>query len=75
MTRSIVAALAVSLTAFNWMATGSWPLALWMTAGQFILFIAFGFAHISIDRYKQDLKARKAAEDAARFLAGEWRKH
>jgi hypothetical protein len=28
-----------------------------------------------VEHYKQDLEVRRASEDAARFLAGEWRKH
>ena len=74
MTRLSVAGLAVALTVFNWMATDSWTLGLWMTAGQFVLFLLFGLALFAIDNYKQNLEVRRAAEDAARFLSGEWRR-
>jgi hypothetical protein len=75
MTRLIVAGLAVALTALNWMTSDSWVLAIWMTAAQFVLFLLFGLGHIAIERHQQDLEVRKAAEDAARFLSGEWREY
>jgi hypothetical protein len=73
MTRLIVAGLAIGLTALNWLASDSWVSAIWLTAAQFVLFLLFGLGHNALERHQQDLEVRRAADDAARFLSGEWR--
>lgn len=75
MTRLIVAGFAVAMTVLNRFIGGSWSLAIWMTAAQFALFLILGLGLLAVEHYKHDLEVRRAAEDAARFLAGEWRKH
>ena len=75
MIRLIVAGFAISMTLLNQLIAGSWPIALWMTVGQFVLFFILGLGLLAVEHYKQDLEVRRASEDAARFLAGEWRKH
>lgn len=75
MIRLAAAGWAIALTVLNRFIGGSWWLAIWMTAAQFVLFLILGAGILAVEHYRQDLEVRRAAEDAARFLAGEWRKH
>ena len=73
MIRLICGSFAVGMTFINWLFAGSLSLALWMTVADYALFFIMGIGVLAIDLYQQERQVRRAAEDAARFLSGEWR--